>query len=51
MAYIVRLVGSSSRFHEYGERAMKKTYEKPTLVKKGRLSAVTANGGGSLVTI
>ncbi|TGQ20513.1 lasso RiPP family leader peptide-containing protein [Mesorhizobium sp. M1C.F.Ca.ET.193.01.1.1] len=30
---------------------MKKTYEKPTLVKTGRLSAVTANGGGSLVTI
>ncbi|MCT2579497.1 MULTISPECIES: lasso RiPP family leader peptide-containing protein [unclassified Mesorhizobium] len=27
---------------------MKKTYEKPRLVKKGRLSAVTANGATSL---
>ncbi|MDX8503149.1 lasso RiPP family leader peptide-containing protein [Mesorhizobium sp. VK4C] len=30
---------------------MKKIYEKPTLVRKGRLSAVTANGGGSLITL
>ena len=30
---------------------MKKTYEKPTLTKKDKLSAVTANGSGSNVTI
>lgn len=30
---------------------MKKTYEKPTLIKKGKLSAVTANGSGSGSTI
>ncbi|MDX8541737.1 MULTISPECIES: putative RiPP precursor [Mesorhizobium] len=28
---------------------MKKTYEKPMLVKKDRLSAVTAGNGGSVV--
>ncbi|TPN82017.1 putative RiPP precursor [Mesorhizobium sp. CU2] len=28
---------------------MKKTYEKPTLIKKDRLSAVTANGSGSKI--
>jgi len=27
---------------------MKKTYSKPVLVKKGKLSQVTANGPGSL---
>ena len=27
---------------------MKKTYEKPRLAKKGRLSAITANGASSL---
>ncbi|RWM92633.1 MAG: putative RiPP precursor [Mesorhizobium sp.] len=27
---------------------MKKTYGKPSLVKKGRLSAITANGASSL---
>ncbi|RJT36448.1 lasso RiPP family leader peptide-containing protein [Mesorhizobium waimense] len=26
---------------------MKKTYEKPVLVKKGRLSAITADNGAS----
>ncbi|AZO70299.1 MAG: putative RiPP precursor [Mesorhizobium sp.] len=30
---------------------MKKTYERPTLLKKDRLSAITANGAASLVTI
>jgi hypothetical protein len=29
---------------------MKKTYEKPTLARKGKLSAVTANGAGSLIS-
>ena len=29
---------------------MKKTYEKPTLVKKDRLSAITANGALSSPT-
>jgi hypothetical protein len=28
--------------------AMKKTYEKPVLVKKDRLSAVTASNGASI---
>ena len=31
-----------------GELAMKKTYEKPVLVKKDRLSAVTEGNGASL---
>jgi hypothetical protein len=30
-----------------GEIAMKKTYSKPAFVKKGKLSAVTANGSTS----
>ncbi len=30
---------------------MKKTYEKPTLTKKDKLSAVTANGSGSKVPV
>ncbi|PBB41897.1 hypothetical protein CK222_18815 [Mesorhizobium sp. WSM3866] len=40
--------GSFLRSRKFAEPAMKKTYEKPRLVKKGRLSAVTANGATSL---
>jgi hypothetical protein len=28
---------------------MKKTYSKPVLIKKGKLSQITANGNGSVV--
>jgi hypothetical protein len=30
---------------------MKRNYQKPTLVKKGKLSAITANGNGSNLQI
>ncbi|AZO08638.1 MULTISPECIES: lasso RiPP family leader peptide-containing protein [unclassified Mesorhizobium] len=29
---------------------MKKSYEKPSLVRKGKLSAITAGNGASIIT-